>query len=47
MQAFGCNQSLFKPRAGGVVSGELATGNGLILLIAPLPSNLPGVDSNE
>jgi len=27
--------------AGGCVSAELATGNGLILSIAPLPSNLP------
>jgi len=29
------------PGRGGVVSGELATGNGLILPTAPLPSNLP------
>jgi len=41
MQAFGRNQNLFEPRTGGVVSAELATGNGRIPAIAPLPSNLP------
>ena len=41
MQAFGRNQILFEPRTGAVVSAELATGNELILPIAPLPSNLP------
>jgi len=41
MQSFGRKQMLFEPRTGGVVSGELATGNGLLLVIAPLPLNLP------
>jgi len=41
MQAFGRNQILFMPRTGGVVSAELATGNGTFPSIAPLPSNLP------
>jgi hypothetical protein len=30
-QAYGRNQTLFEPRPGGMVSGELATGNGLFL----------------
>jgi hypothetical protein len=41
MQAFGHNQILFEPGLGDVVSGESATGNGLIHPTAPLPSNLP------
>jgi hypothetical protein len=41
MQAYGRNQTPFEPRTGGVVSGESATGNGLLLPTAPLPSNLP------
>jgi len=41
MQASGRNQIWFEPRTGAVVSAELATGNGLILATAPLPSNLP------
>jgi len=40
MQAFGRNQKATEPGTGGVVSGELATGNGRIPPIAPLPSNL-------
>jgi hypothetical protein len=41
MRAHGCNQILFEPRTGGVVSGESATGNGLLLPTARLPSSLP------
>jgi len=41
MQAFGRNQIRVEPRTGGVVCAEHATGNGLLLAIAPLPSNLP------
>jgi len=41
MQTYGCDQNLIEPGPGGVVSCELATGNELILPIAPLPSNLP------
>jgi hypothetical protein len=41
MQASPRNQSLFEPRPGGVVSGESATGNGLIPPTAPLPLNPP------
>jgi hypothetical protein len=41
MQPFGRKRKLPEPGLGGVVSGESATGNGLIPPIAPLPSNLP------
>jgi hypothetical protein len=41
MQAFSRNQKATEPGTGGVVSAELATGNGPFPLIAPLPSNLP------
>ena len=41
MQALGRNQRLFEPGPGGVVSGEPATGNGLIPPTAPLPLKPP------
>jgi len=40
MEASGRNQRLLEPRPGGVVSGESATGNGVIPPTAPLPLNL-------
>jgi hypothetical protein len=36
MQAFGRNETLFEPGSGGVVSAELATGNGHFLLTEPI-----------
>jgi hypothetical protein len=41
MQAFGRNQRPTEPEPGDVASLESATGNGLLLPTAPLPSNLP------
>jgi hypothetical protein len=41
MQTYNPNQILIEPGLGGVASLESATGNGPLLPIAPLPSNLP------
>jgi hypothetical protein len=40
MQAFGRNQRPIEPKPGGVAFLESATGNGLFLTTAPLPSKL-------
>jgi hypothetical protein len=40
MEASGRQQRQFEPRTGSVVSGESATGNGLVPPTAPLPLNL-------